>query len=239
MQRVGMGSLQQFKRARNAGPVFEECPGAHGKPITAVEWHPTDRNCYFSAAEDGKVISWDFRTGEMTRTLANAHGDNFGVNCFAYNPASDGHEFLTGAGGGRVQDQVPEAAEIKLWDDRAWGKGPVHTFTSPSTFVFDKEMGAQVYQVKWSPHDKNEFGSCSGDGAVRIWNKVKVGSENRTKKGPSSSGQHDEAPAELKFIHGGHTDLVSDFQFDPQDRNAFCSVADDNICMFWRTIVQF
>jgi WD40 repeat protein len=36
------------------------------------------------------------------------------------------------------------------------------------------------------------------------------------------------------FVHGGHTNKISDFSWNPANSWQICSVAEDNICQVWQ-----
>jgi hypothetical protein len=44
----------------------------------------------------------------------------------------------------------------------------------------------------------------------------------------------EDGPPELLFVHGGHTNKISDFSWNPAAPWQICSVAEDNICQVWQ-----
>ena len=46
--------------------------------------------------------------------------------------------------------------------------------------------------------------------------------------------QANEGPAELVFVHGGHTAKINDISWNPNDEWTLASVADDNVLQIWQ-----
>lgn len=46
--------------------------------------------------------------------------------------------------------------------------------------------------------------------------------------------QVNEGPAELVFVHGGHTSKINDISWNPNDEWTIASVADDNVLQIWQ-----
>ena len=208
----------------------------HSGTVSSVEWHPTDPKRFVSSGQDGVVSVWDVRSKKQTAKIRSTHGESLGVNCVSFNPRSGSHLFLTGVGwreetGDEKTMNTPEIPEIKLWDERSLQRGCVHTFIPPTSHIFHDDLGGQVYQTRWNPHNSDQFGACAGDGTVRIWDISKIGAAL------DSSFDALDGPPELEFVHGGHTDAISDFQWDYKYPQTVVSVADDNICMFWRPLL--
>jgi WD40 repeat protein len=59
-----------------------------------------------------------------------------------------------------------------------------------------------------------------------VWNLGKIGEE----QDPEDA---EDGPPELLFIHGGHTNKVSDFSWNPNEPWVIASVAEDNILQVW------
>jgi len=228
---VSLGAGARASSAKN-----KERVSSHKAPVMSVEWHPNDINRYFSCAQNGSISSFDIRETKCVSTVENSHGPKFGVNCVSFNPRPQSNYFLSGVGwkesSGNDEMSVPELPEIKLWDDRALGKGCVHEFVPPSSCILHDDLGVQVYQTRWSPHNPDQFAACSGDGTVRVWDVSRIGAKIEDERDAA------DGPPELVFIHAGHTDPVSDLQWDSTYVNTFVSVADDNISMYWRPLIR-
>jgi histone-binding protein RBBP4 len=62
---------------------------------------------------------------------------------------------------------------------------------------------------------------------LNVWDLSRIGEEQT----PEDA---DDGPPELLFVHGGHTNKISDFSWNPNDPWVVCSVAEDNICQVWQ-----
>jgi histone-binding protein RBBP4 len=49
-----------------------------------------------------------------------------------------------------------------------------------------------------------------------------------------SPEDREDGPPELLFIHGGHTDKISDFSWNTNDELVIASVADNNVLQVWQ-----
>jgi len=128
------------------------------------------------------------------------------VNCVQFAPL---HEHLLVTGG---SDHV-----LGLWDRRNLNS-KLHSCESHTD---------AVYQVAWSPHSEVHLASASSDRRVMIWDLSQIGHEQ-------SSDDAEDGPPELVFVHGGHTDKVTDFSWNPNDPWVIASVADNNIVQCWQ-----
>jgi len=59
-----------------------------------------------------------------------------------------------------------------------------------------------------------------------VWDLARIGAEQ-------SAEDEEEGPAELLFIHGGHTDKVNDISWNLNDDWVVASVSEDNILQVW------
>lgn len=193
----------------------------HGSSsVFAVEC--SSSNEFLSASGDGSICLWDLRQNSESGSGArngNAH-DGFGVSCLSTVRDS----LFLSAAGLDATGKGPTNPQVKLWDLRNL-QTEVSTFTcNSSSRVHTEDHGCAVHQVRWSPHASNEFAACSEDGAVRLWDRSKVGSA------PDADG-----PGELLFLHAGHVGAVTDFQFDPKFNRTLVSASDENV-MIWRPL---
>ena len=60
-----------------------------------------------------------------------------------------------------------------------------------------------------------------------VWDLSQIGMEQQ----PEDA---EDGPPELLFVHGGHTDKVSDFSWNQNDPWVIASVADNNIVQVWQ-----
>ncbi|PRP85285.1 WD-40 repeat-containing protein [Planoprotostelium fungivorum] len=128
------------------------------------------------------------------------------VNCLSFNPFS---EFLLATGS---CDKV-----VSLWDMRNL-TGNIHSLQGHMDDVF---------QVQWSPSNETVIASSGSDRRIRIWDLSKIGAEQ-------SEEDSEDGPPELLFIHGGHTNKISDFSWNAHEPWLVASVAEDNILQIWQ-----
>jgi len=101
---------------------------------------------------------------------------------------------------------------IKVWD--------IRSLETP-LFVLRGHKDTLI-TLKWSPHYESLLASCSRDRRVIIWDLNKT---------DSCSG--DQSPETL-FIHGGHTNLVDDVDWNPCEPMEIASVSCDNVLQVWK-----
>ena len=81
--------------------------------------------------------------------------------------------------------------------------------------------------VVWAPFNESVFASSSADRRVFVWDCSRIGQEQ-------SEEDAEDGPAELLFVHGGHTSKVSDFGWCETEDWYVASVAEDNILQVWQ-----
>ena len=142
---TGASAEKTFTIAKANAPVEEAKPvrfAGHQKAVRCMAWHP-DGDLVFSGGDDGKVWSWDPRTGKPSRSLIGHQGPVTGL---AISP--DGRYLLTGG----------EDRTVRLWDlgtGRELWKQATHN--------------ALVYCVAISP-DGDRGVSAGQDLTIRLWN---------------------------------------------------------------------
>ncbi|EPZ36662.1 putative histone-binding protein Caf1-like protein [Rozella allomycis CSF55] len=127
------------------------------------------------------------------------------VNCIQFNYANE-YLFATGS-----SDKT-----VALWDTRTMKR--IHSLEGHSD---------EVFQIQWSPHHETVLASSSSDRRLNIWDINKIGEEQT----PEDA---EDGPPELLFIHGGHTNKITDFSWNPNEEWTICSTAEDNIAQVWR-----
>lgn len=178
----------------------------HGEFVVEdVAWHKHHENFFGSVGDDKKLLVWDTR--KATDSPAHsvlAHSAE--VNCLSFNPFSE-YILITGSA-----DKT-----VGLWDLRNL-KMPIHSFAVHA---------GDINQISWSPHNETIFASCSADRRVNVWDLTKIGKEQ-------TEEEKADGPPELIFIHGGHTNKVSDFGWNAEEPWVVASVAEDNILQIWQ-----
>jgi len=160
-----------------------------------------------SVSDDKALMIWDSRDSDSSKAkhaVIDAHSAE--INCLCFSPFSD---FLLATGSA---DKT-----VKLWDMRNL-KEKVHTFQGHKD---------EVFQVQWNPVNESVLASCGADRRVNVWDMSKIGEEQ-------SAEDAEDGPAELLFIHGGHTNKISDFSWHGSESFVVASVAEDNILQIWQ-----
>jgi len=193
------------KYAADMGPL--RTFSQHSDRVEDVDWHRrgSGGSLFASVGDDRAIMLWDLRTKDQPVAVKReAHKGE--VNCVQFSPL---HEHLMVTGG---SDHV-----LGLWDRR-----------NLSTKLHQMEGHTDaVYQVGWSPHSEVHLASASSDRRMMLWDLSQIGHEQ-------NSDDAEDGPPELMFVHGGHTDKVTDFSWNPHDPWVIASVADNNILQCWQ-----
>lgn len=174
--------------------------------VEAVAYHCHHPHLFGSASDDKRVCIWDSRSNDPRQPSQSILAHTAEVNCLAFNPLN---EFMLVSGSA---DKT-----VALWDLRNFNHS-LHSFESHTD---------QIFQVEWAPFCENVFASTGADRRLNIWDLSKIGEH----QDPEDA---EDGPPELLFIHGGHTDKISDFNWNPNDNWVIGSVADDNILQIWQ-----
>ena len=83
--------------------------------------------------------------------------------------------------------------------------------------------------IQWHPQNEAVLGSIASDRRLHVWDLSKIGEEQ-------SAEDAEDGPPELLFVHGGHTQKVSDFSWNPNMSWAVASVSEDNILQVWKMV---
>ena len=88
-------------------------------------------------------------------------------------------------------------ATVALWDFRALGQ-PLHLL---------RKHAAEIYSLAWNPVNANILASAGVDRRVMVWDLSRIGEA-------VPEEQKEEGPAELLFVHAGHTAKVNDISWN-------------------------
>ena len=178
----------------------------HKDVVEDVDWHRFSNHIFGSVGDDSSLMIWDTRRGgegAAVKNMQNAH--NGDVNCLSFNPFNE--NFVATGGGDGL---------IKVWDLRY-----------DKEAVCDLEKHTEgVYQLSWSPHSETIIASGSADRRVCVWDLHKIGAEQTPEEAK-------DGPAELIFIHGGHTSKISDLSWNKNKPWTMASVSEGNIMQVW------
>jgi len=177
----------------------------HNDVVEDVAWHPMKSTVFASVDDDACIMMWDSRTCEKpTIIISKAHRGE--INCIDWNKYCE-YLYITGSA-----DKT-----AALWDTR-YTKQKLHSFEAHSD---------EIYCVKWAPFSETILATCSVDRRLNIWDISKIGLEQ-------TPADAEDGPPELLFIHGGHTDKISDMAWSPNEPWMMASVADNNIIHIWQ-----
>jgi histone-binding protein RBBP4 len=178
----------------------------HKSNISDVEWHRCHPEFFGSVGDDKRLMIWDIRSDNSTQPSQSVVAHEGEVNCLSFSPFS---EYIVATGSA---DKT-----IALWDIRKL-QTKLHSLESHQD---------EVLQIQWSPHNESILGSAGADRRVYVWDLSKIGDEQTPEEA-------EDGPPELLFIHGGHTNKVSDFCWNPNDPWVIASSAEDNIVQVWQ-----
>ena len=178
----------------------------HGGVIEDVAWHGKHEHIFGSVGDDKKMILWDTRAAPADAATNTVDAHDAEVNCLAFNPFNE-HLLATGSA-----DKTVALFDIRKLTSR------LHTFENHTE---------EVFQIGWSPKSETVLASCGADRRVAVWDLNMIGEEQT----PEDA---EDGPPELLFIHGGHTQKISDFAWNQNDDWVIASVAEDNILQIWQ-----
>ncbi|ANB13457.1 Hat2p [Sugiyamaella lignohabitans] len=193
----------------------EEGEGAIVKPIEVittfdaivndVSWSPKLPTVFGVAGEDQSIRIFDTRSLRSS-VFAFEECHKGAINGLDFNPFHE-HIFATASSDGQVG----------IWDLRK-GSQPLSKLEGHSS---------EVSGVEWSPHDSSVLASAGYDRRVNIW-------DLSLSEVELSSQELNEGPPELLFIHGGHTNKISDFSWHPELPWVIASASEDNVVQVWK-----
>jgi len=177
----------------------------HAGVVEDVAWHLHHESYFGSVGDDKKLMIWDIRQApDKASHSVEAHAAE--VNCLSFNPFN---EFILATGSADKK--------VALWDMRNL-KAKLHSFQGHTD---------EIFQVQWSPSNETIVASSGSDRRLNIWDLSRIGEQQPTEDAA-------DGPPELLFIHGGHTNKISDFAWNPNEPWVIASVAEDNIIQIWQ-----
>lgn len=194
---VGTGSVQPVVLDREGETVIKFVRGdmyvtdqsktsGHTAAVTAVDWHPLERDIVLTASLDGSVRIWNLNGKTQFQMLVcdkvyqakNAKGQRTAVTCAAFHPA--GREFGLGTACGSIQ----------VWSrTRASARPERVLFLAHGT-------GNPVSSLTYSLDGSKLATRSAGDDVVKVWSAQKISrSSVPTHVCTSASNDHDRANA--------------------------------------------
>ncbi|RDL36413.1 WD40 repeat-like protein [Venustampulla echinocandica] len=179
----------------------------HSSIVNDVQHHPLHKSLIGTVSDDLTLQILDVRQAETDRSVSQGVGGHTDViNALAFNPAS---EFVLATASG---DKT-----IGLWDLRNL-KDKLHSLEGHND---------SVTSLAWHPFEEAILGSASYDRRVIFWDLSRVGEEQLP-------DDQEDGPPELLFMHGGHTNHMSDFSWNLNEPWVVCSAAEDNLIQIWK-----
>jgi len=175
--------------------------------VNDVQFHPKVPHFIGTVSDDSTLQILDLREDDNTRAALKAetaHTD--AINAISFNPVSE----VTLATGSADRS-------IGIWDLRNL-KFKVHACIAHAD---------SVTSLEWHPFEQSILGSASYDRRLIFWDLSKVGEEQT----PEDA---EDGPPEVLFMHGGHTNRISDFSWNQNDPWVICSAAEDNLVQVWK-----
>jgi len=176
----------------------------HNGVVEDVAWHLHHESYFGSVGDDKRLLIWDIRQPSSPAQQVEAHA--LEVNCLSFNPFN---EFILATGSADKK--------VALWDMRNL-KNKLHSFQGHTD---------EIFQVQWSPYNETIVASSGSDRRLHLWDLSRIGEQQ-------SAEDAEDGPPELLFIHGGHTNKISDFSWNTNEPWVIASVAEDNIIQIWQ-----
>lgn len=179
----------------------------HHRVVNDVQYHPVAKHFIGTVSDDLSLQILDTRQADTTRSALTVQKGHFdAINALSFNPGS---EFLIAT--------ASADKTIGIWDMRNM-KDKVHTLEGHND---------AVTSLSWHPHEMGVLGSGSYDRRVIFWDLTRIGEEQI----PDDA---EDGPPELLFMHGGHTNHLADFSWNPNDPWLVASAAEDNVLQIWK-----
>ncbi|ODV89309.1 hypothetical protein CANCADRAFT_3934 [Tortispora caseinolytica NRRL Y-17796] len=180
---------------------------SHTAIVNDARWHPFHESVFGSVSDDLHLQIHDIRSSKTAyKPVFNVVAHDQAVNTLAFNPK---HERILATGSA---DNT-----VALWDMRKL-TAPLHVLQGHS---------GDITSIAWSPHHESVLASGSSDRRIIIWDISRIGEEQT----PEDA---EDGPPELLFMHGGHTNQIADFSWNPFIPWTIASVAEDNLIQIWK-----
>ncbi|CAG7923127.1 unnamed protein product [Penicillium olsonii] len=179
----------------------------HSAIVNDVQYHPLHSSLIGTVSDDITLQILDTRQDDSTRSASSAEGQHRdAINSLSFNPAS---ETILATGSA---DKT-----IAIWDLRNL-KQKLHSLEGHTD---------SVQSISWHPFEESVLASSGYDRKIMFWDLSRAGEEQTPEDAQ-------DGPPELLFMHGGHTNRISDFSWNLSDPWVLCSAAEDNLLQVWK-----
>ncbi|KAG5995425.1 Histone acetyltransferase type B subunit 2 [Claviceps spartinae] len=179
----------------------------HTQVVNDVQYHHISKNFIGTVSDDLTLQIVDTRQKSTTTAALVAKGGHLdAINALAFNPNS---EVLVAT--------ASADKTVGIWDLRNV-REKVHTLEGHSD---------AVTSIYWHPTEAGVLGSGSYDRRINFWDLSRVGEEQLPE-------DLEDGPPELLFMHGGHTNHLADFSWNPNEPWLVASAAEDNMLQIWK-----
>lgn len=180
---------------------------SHTDIVNDVKWHKFDANLFGSVSDDKSLHIHDTRSpGKPSMKAENVSEQS--VNAVSFSPFSRN---LLAVGS---SDATVGLLDLRNLDRK------LHSMMGHSE---------SVTTIEWSPHQDGFLASGSEDRRVIIWDVSRIGEEQ-------NQDDADDGAPELFMMHAGHTSLVTDLSWHPNENMKWLlsSVSDNNMVQLWK-----
>ncbi|KAI9828424.1 MAG: Histone acetyltransferase type B subunit 2 [Thelocarpon impressellum] len=178
----------------------------HADIVSDVEYHPHHKMLLGTVSDDCTVQIVDTRQSSTSSSALQGRGHEDAVNALSFNPGS---EFILAT--------ASADKTVGIWDLRN---------LDAKLHALEGHQDA-VTSLAWHPFEEAILGSASYDRRMIFWDLSKIGDEQ-------TPDDQEDGPPELMFMHGGHTNHLSDFSWNLNDPWVVCSAAEDNLIQVWK-----
>lgn len=173
-----------------------------------VAWNNFDENIFLTVGDDKKMKIWDTRSSKKPTSTIEGH-----VQEIMSVDTSSFDQYLVCTGSADTT--------VAIWDTR----------NVKSKLFSLKSHTKDVNNVRFSRMQSNLLASSGQDRRIMIWDLSRFDM-------PQTKEEKADGPPELLFVHGGHTDRISDFGWNLNERLMIASTADDNVLQVWQVAYE-
>lgn len=165
-----------------------------------------DDNMFIACADNGYILLYDIRV-DSKDPVQQVLGQQVPVNTIALNTFTG--YIASGSDNGK----------IKIWD--------IKKFSEPQ-HIIDAHKES-IIRLNFSPNDCSLLASASANRFINIYDLEKIGEE-------LDAEDLSDGPSELIFSHGGHTQPITDFNWNHHKKLKMFigSTSEDNTLQFWQ-----